>query len=162
VSDYEDEMDCHAPELLDVQVTGKVDVAHITRGVVEEIKKEMSRRIAREASSAVEEALLEGVKDHAKRAAEEVLSKGWQVADDYGRNSRTVTVKDRVMEMLAEKPRYDSKTPLQRAFDDALSGEVNKMVREEIEKARVAFRAQVDSILQTKLAETLRNSLGLK
>lgn len=166
MSNYSDEdegIPYRSPELLDVQVTGKVDVAHISDAVVSEIKKEMAKRIAKEAASAVEEALNEGVKEQALKAVEGVLANGWQVSrGDYAPVMVTVTLKEKVMELLAKRGEYGRGNVLEEMLKEKLNHEVRKMVQEEIEKVRTAFRAQIDATLQSRFLDTLRNALGIK
>jgi len=93
----------------------------------------------------------------------QVIEEGWQKTDDYGTpKGETLTLKHRVSEILnARTDSYQRETRIEKMAREAIEKALDKVFKDEIEKARVAFRAQIDGVLQAKLRESLATSLGL-
>lgn len=92
-----------------------------------------------------------------------VIAKGWQKTDEFGNPSGSITLSGLVIKILNTKEGdYGRSTRIEKWIQEAIEKALREVFAKEIEAARAAFKAQLDGVLQAKLAETLRAALGLK
>jgi hypothetical protein len=119
------------------------------------------------AEAMVRDAFDETIRARVTTAVDDVLRQGWVVTDNYGnRKGDNVDLKGRISELLTKQEsdgynqpkRTVAESIAKKLIEEAFHGSFKK----ELGDARVALRAQVDSLIQAKLAETMRAALGLK
>lgn len=94
----------------------------------------------------------------------ETIAKGWQKTNEYGNPlGEPLTLSQLVIDILTKKEdSYQRETRLEKWTRESIEKALKEVFSKEIEKARVAFAAQVDGVLQAKLRDMLASSLGLK
>jgi hypothetical protein len=96
-------------------------------------------------------------------AIDEALREGWQRTNLWGEPvGGKITLKERIVAALHSADNYNSGRDFITKFaKDATEKTLREEFKSEIEDARKAFRAAVDEMLNAKLRESLRATLGL-
>lgn len=119
------------------------------------------------AQSMVRDAFDETIRARVTSAVDDVLATGWVVTDTYGnRRGDNVDLKGRISEILTkqESNGYNDpkRTVAEQIAKKLIEEAFHKEFKEELERARLELRKQVDALVATKLTETLKGALGLK
>lgn len=127
----------------------------------------LMKAIDSKAEAIVRDAFDVTIRQRITAAVDEVLATGWVVTDNYGnRKGDNVDLKGRISELLMkqESDGYNSpkRTVAEQIAKKIIEEAFHGSFKAEIERARVALRDQVDTLVQAKLTETLKASLGLK
>lgn len=108
------------------------------------------------------------IEEEARRVVSESLSNGWTLHDTYGGSRQVVTLTQRIEETLKAKSKrggWSSKDPERTFIENTVIDEVESYVkntlRDDLKEARELFKKQVNKVLQSKLAETLAEHLGI-
>jgi hypothetical protein len=138
----------------------------ITGAVEERIAERIDEAVRGAIKGALEKRARELVDEKIRETLAAVLEEGWQATDEWGGpKGPKVTLRQRISKVvtsfLSEPDRYDRETPAQKLIKEAIAAELKGKVGEELERARVALREQVDTVLQAKLRESLSSALGL-
>ena len=154
-------------EVAQVTVAGWT-IAQLAEIVAEKLlhEKGLSETVDRKVDEAIDKAVgtrLEKITDEIlRKVVAEIVDEGFQPTDNYGSPiGQKVSLKVRVGQILHEKDRYNNESRVEKIQKETIEAALRKALGEEIERVRKAFREQVDALLQTKLVESLRTSLGL-
>lgn len=135
----------------------------LVRAMVERYHDELAAHVRERVEAAVDERLSRLADEHLREAVAQIVREGFQQTNSYGEaTGPRVTLKDRIGQYLAGRDSYDRKSRIDAVFEKLLGEALNRELGEELKRAREAFRAQVDGVLQAKLTESLRSALGLK
>lgn len=102
-----------------------------------------------------------------RESVEQKIAEGWADHSLYGTTSKVKTLAERVGEFLTSRAPESygrqgaDRTVLTKLVHEAVEASVTKAMKDELEVIRKRFAEQVDAVLNAKLAETLRKSLGL-
>ena len=174
----EEELEAHETEKAaanspKVSITGltRDDIEAVIRGVVENafgnVRSYARELLPSELTQYMQTAVSEAVTSIGQEMiAEEVrrsLDEGFKETDQWGNLKAHHTLKARINKVLTETGGYnDSRTYVQRVVEEYVKRAVEKEMKDELAAVREQFRKQVDEVLNAKLAEALRQSLGLK
>jgi ribulose bisphosphate carboxylase small subunit len=134
----------------------------ILSNVAVQVEKLFHAKVEDSIESAVA-ALVEQIsREHIETAVRASIAEGWTITNEYGEARGKATLKDRISKILEHRDQYSSRGKwaeniVREETEKALKGEL----KAELDAARAQFRAEVDRVLQAKLAEALRLSLGL-
>lgn len=93
---------------------------------------------------------------------EDVLRNGWKKTDDWGRELKSVTIRDMAIDYVNGKDgSYDRDMRLSKIMKETLEQAIRGELGKEIAAAKEAFKQMLDESLRAKLAEALRVALGL-
>jgi hypothetical protein len=118
----------------------------------------------------IDEMVVSIAQERIRAEVDAVLSEGWQPMSQWGEPQGTrITLRARVAETLTRKGRFGRNdgynTPettwVEHVGKELLDAWVRAELSKELESAKVRFREQVDAVLQSKLVDVLRTSLGL-
>lgn len=128
----------------------------------EKLRVKLEERIA----SAVEEKVGAVAMTELEAEVRKVTAEGWNQTDSHGRaTGKKTTLSSLVLDWFnanGDSFHSDRRTRIEKMIEKETSAALQKVFAAEIEAARVAFRAQLDGVLQAKLRETLASALGLK
>jgi hypothetical protein len=138
-------------------------VEMVVESLVRRAWKATEKRCADAIAARVDDRVDEILEETIRPTVERCVADGWTMTDQWGRPQKTLSLQDRVTAWLDEKyDSYRSGTRLQKIVEDKVNEALSKELAAELTRARDAFRAQVDGVLQAKLGESLRAALGLK
>lgn len=127
----------------------------------------LERKIDLLAQTLVRERFDRVVTERIAAAVDVVLDNGWTATDNYGNaKGPRVDLRGHISELLHDKKsegyNKPSYTLAERLVTDKVSEVFSKELNKEIEAARAALRVQLDGMITTKFAETLKAALGLR
>lgn len=133
-----------------------------------EITERVNERIMSMVREKLDDLIKESVREETKLAVRDKLENGWKLYDSYGGNVKNITVAQRIEETLQNKSKrggWNSKDPDRSFVENTVIDEVELYVknalRDDLKEARELFREQVNKVLQSKLADTLAEHLGI-
>ncbi len=155
-----------AEDTLVVSVTG-YDADRMERMLAsflqQQVSEETQKRIRDTVAKQVDHCVGEITTNLLRAEVEAIVAEGWRETDTYGdATGRTITLRQRVAKTLDGRDQYSRERHLDKLFTETLNAALRKELAEELQAARTAFRAKVDAVLNAKLHEALRDSLGLK
>ena len=177
--DFDDEDSCAEPRAIShdasvsrvsLRIEGPT-AARIEDNIIEIVSSRVRKRIEEEAVKTVQaevrKAIDERIKAITAAALEEsvasIIAEGWQKTDSYGSPSGPKqTVRDRVTEMMFNDGYGRRADTLQKIIDKRVNDAIAQDCKDVIAEAKEKFRVTLDTTLNAKLQETLRNALGLK
>jgi hypothetical protein len=95
------------------------------------------------------------------------LEAGFTEHDRYGQKTgKQMTAQALIIEQLTAKSSDGYQKPeltmAHRVAASVISDRFSKLFNDELERAKIAFRVQVDELLKAKLVESLKSALGLR
>jgi hypothetical protein len=131
------------------------------------LEKRLMKAIDEKAEAMVRDAFDETIQARVTAAVDDVLAAGWAVTDGYGnRRGDNVDLKGRISELLTKQESSGYNEPKRTVAEQIAKKIINDAFhatfQPELERARLALRAQVDGIVSARLNETLKSALGLK
>lgn len=167
---YDDEPEWKEP--VTEQIPLKIEVTGWTLdGLLEVVARRTQELAQKKIDYAIDKIVTRAVQDAvdseiAKRVApvvDKILADGWAVTDDYGRSKGVKSVKDYVLDKLAARDPYNgSNTMIEKRMGEMLSQLIDRALQQDIEAARKKLREQLDGVVASKVAETIKNAIGLK
>lgn len=133
-----------------------------------DFKERVSGQITRIIRERLETVVDSVIEEEARRAVAEKLEVGWVLLDRFGGRGQAVTLTQRIEETISAKSKrggWSSKEPdrtfLENTVIDEVESYVKNTLRGDLNEARELFKKQVNKVLQSKLAETLADHLGI-
>lgn len=133
----------------------------------EMLGKHIEQKVEKLAEKAVREHFDATIKARIEATVDEVLATGWVKTDNYGNaNGARVDLKGRISEIITKKESagYNreswtlSEKLVRDKVEEILRGDLNKVSQE----AQASLRKQLDTAVTTKVAETIKQALGLR
>lgn len=118
-------------------------------------KEAISKAIDMRISSRIDEV----IGDRIEAAVEAAMVEGWPRTDTYGRKTGSISMKDRIGEVL--NARSYGRT-LSESVGKAVEKHMAEEFKDEMEKAKVDLRAKFDKTIQEQLTDVLKGILGQK
>jgi hypothetical protein len=126
------------------------------------IEKKIEERVEQLASEAVRDVVIEIARSKVEAAVNTAIDAGWQITNQYGEpTGRTASLDTFIREHLTSTTGYRNESKLSEAIRKAIDGAMQKQFKPILDEAAAKLRAQVDTVLQAKLNETMRKALGL-
>ncbi len=155
-----------APKRRVIPFAAEIDYEDVVERIVTQATYRLEEHLKTALNDAVErkvQAIVSGVAAKEIQAAvKKCLTEGWNRTDDYGAVKGTVTLKDRISELLNARDRYNSS---QRWLDELVTKTAKDYLgdqfKKDIDAAREKLRAEIDGVTRAKLNEALRSALGL-
>ena len=151
--------------VMKLRAEGEVSVAYLveraTADVLRFVDKQIEKKVDEKLEAAVDAAFSEAIKARVQRAVDEVLEKGFPKIDEYGRNTGTKPLAERVAEELGRRGTYDRRDRFAEMVSERFGRLLDKALAPHVERAEEEFKGQVDAVIKAKLAETLKTALGL-
>jgi hypothetical protein len=132
--------------------------------LVDELRENIKKRIQEEADRRLEEwikaILSDELSARVQASIEAILTEGFHKTNGYGQPiGERLTVRDFVLDYLAKNDGYNNSS----RKDRIVSAEMERQIKKEMDDyARPKLRAEIDKVIQSKFAESLREALGLK
>lgn len=131
-----------------------------------QMKEALEQRIDELAAEQVRDCFDEIIKARIVAAVDEVLAEGWRRTDEYG-NPRgdKLDLKGRISEHLTKHQSggygREARTFVDELVHKTVESVFTRELQGELEKARKSLRAQLDAVVAGKVAETIKQALGL-
>lgn len=127
------------------------------------LESAVKERIGKLAEEMVRSHFDDVIKARIDAAVDAVLAAGWQETNRYGEAAGVkLDLKARIGQQITGKDSYSHKSRIdelvEKTVRDVTHGEFNK----EIEAAKAKVRQQLDAVLSGKVAEALKQAMGLK
>ena len=152
-----------------IEVEG-IDEERVVRQVATMLYEQLHETLEGTAEAAVQSAIRAGVDGALSRIVEEklrpaveaALAEGWQRTDKWGDLAGgRADLKTRIGELLEMRDDYHRVRRIDAIAKETIEEALKKDFGETIDKAKAAFKAQVDGVIQAKLREALSTALGI-
>lgn len=141
----------------------------VVEAITERLLSDRDSSLRKSVQEAVGKVVAETTTTMVSAAVERTLAEGWQEFDRWGDpKGERFTLRSRIEKVLSAKERIGGSynapelTLIERLTQKAIDETVRNAFDKELEYARTKFRAAVDTVVQAKLAETLKSALGLR
>jgi frataxin-like iron-binding protein CyaY len=132
------------------------------------LREEAQEAVNKQVRETVEELTIETSKEQIAALVAKVLDDGFEEHDRYGnKQGKRVTAQALIIEQLTAKVGGDSygrdtQTWAQKAAGTVLGHTLETHFKADLERAKVAFKSQIDELLKGKLVESMKSALGLR
>lgn len=137
-------------------------VDHAAHLALAGMKDKAKQAVQDSVDEAVRAAAGEIVREKVEPIIDAQLKEGWPVTDSYGRPNGRVTVESLVASELTKADNYDRESWINKQVKAQISKLVDAALKAELDAARAKLRAELDGVLKAKIAETIRDAVGLK
>jgi len=151
---------------MNIQIPERLE-ADFVHAVARLATKHAEQRINEEIIKAVEkaagDALTVTISERVATETNRILDEGWPKTDHYGQGTGKHSLRSMIIARLtARSDNYGrDETNVGRIVSAAIREAMHKELKDELEKARAAFRGRVDTVLNAELQTALRKSLGI-
>lgn len=131
--------------------------------IAKQADRERGEAIAQVVAQKTQEAIDSTTADLVRVAVEEAIREGWfGPSDSWNRNPEKKTLRDRVDALLnSKKDNYNDKSLLRVITEEQTAKAIAAQIEPQAKRAAEEFKAQIDNVLKAKIAETMRQALGL-
>jgi hypothetical protein len=132
------------------------------------LRETAQEAVTKQVRETVEEMTIGMAQEQIAALVTKVLDEGFEEHDRYGnKQGKRITAQALIIEQLTAKVGGDSygrdtQTWAQKAAGTVLGHTFEKHFQADLDRAKVAFKAQIDELLKGKLVASLKDALGLR
>lgn len=135
--------------------------------LAEQLEKLIDAKVTEVTTDMVRACFDEKIHKRIADTIDEVLAVGWVKTDNYGNaTGASLDLKGRINEIITEKKstgyNRESRTLAEKLVAEKVHEVLTRELNAEIEKARASLRSQLDAVVAGKVAETIKQALGLR
>jgi hypothetical protein len=128
-----------------------------------QLHEQVEQKAAERIDLAIDHAVKRVGEDIIRDAIKTAIADGWPKTNQYGEpTGPTITLKTRISDMLESRSGYDRERHIDKLVKTEVEEALRKEFAKEFEEARKRVRTLLDGALNEKLAQALREGLGLK
>jgi len=158
-----------APTIQIVGLTAE-SVQVIVRETIESfygLREQAREAVEKQVRETVQTTTVETAKEQISALVSKVLEEGFEEHDRYGnKKGQRITAQALIIEQLTAKVEgsygQNAQTWAQKAASTVLGQTLETHFKADLERAKVAFKSQIDELLKGKLVESMKGALGLR